>query len=124
MLRVITPKDMTFNYTECEELYNEYKELIGDDDFKDVINRTRFYAFYISKTMELIGCIYYYEIGRKLFVNAFANRHHHELNLECLKESMRWFKRNIYAKTNHKTAILCLLKCGFKKENNLYVHRR
>ena len=124
MIRVITPKNLTFNYAECEELYDTYKDLIGDDDFEDVINRTDFYAFYISKTMELIGCIYYYKIGRKLFVNAFANRHHHELNLECLKESMRWYKRNIYAKTNHKTASLCLLKCGFKKEKDLYIHRR
>ena len=124
MITVLTPNNLTFNYAECEELYNSCKDLVDDDSFDEVIKRTQFYAFYISKTKELIGCIYYYLIGRKLFVNAFAYRHHHELNLECLKESMRWYKRNIYARTKHKTAILCLLKCGFKKEKDLFVYRR
>lgn len=124
MIKVVTPKDLTFNYAECEDLYNSYKEQIQDDDFKDVIARTKFYSFYIAKTLELIGCLYFYEKGRKLFVNGFANRHHHLINVECLKESMRWFKRNIYAKANNKMSSLILLRCGFKKEKDLYIHRR
>ena len=124
MIRVVTPKDMTFNYAECEDLYNLCKDQIQDGDFDEVINRTRFYAFYINRTQELLGCIYYYEIGRKLFVNGFANRHHHLINMECLKESMRWFKRNIYAKANNRMSAICLIRCGFKKEKDLYIHRR
>lgn len=118
---------MLFNYAECEELYNSVKDEVGDDEFGEIINRTKFYAFYIARTKELLGCIYFYEIGRKLFINGFANRFHHQLNLECLKESMKWFKRNIYAKSKNKTAILCLLKCGFKrdkKDNNLFIRKR
>lgn len=124
LISYFTPRSATFNYLECKELYDKYKDLIGDDDFEDVIKRTDFYAFYIDKTMELIGCIYYYIIDNKLFVNAFANRGHHELNLKCFKESLDWYNRDIYARTKHKTASLCLLRCGFKKENDLYVYRR
>ena len=124
MIKVVTPDNFIFNFAECEELYSSCKDLIGDDDFYDVVKRTKFYAFYITRTKELIGCIYFYEVGRKLFVNAFANRHHHQLNLECFKESLKWFKRNIYAKSSHRTAIYCLLKCGFQKEKDLFVYRK
>ena len=64
-----------------------------------------------------IGCIYYYEKEGKLFVNAFANRHTHEINIKCLKMSFDWFNCDIYAKSHQKTAIYCLYKCGFKKIN-------
>lgn len=124
MIKVLTPDNLTFNYAECEDLYNRCNNTLNDDEFADVIKRTKFYAFYIAQTMELIGCIYFYQIGRKLFMNGFAERHHHGINLECIKESIRWFKRNIYAKSTNKAAILCLLRCGFKKEKDLYVFRR
>ena len=72
-----------------------------------------------------IGCIYYYKKDGKLFVNAFANRHTHKTNIECLKMSFDWFNCDIYAQTQHKTAIYCLYKCGFKKvHNNLYKYER
>lgn len=126
MIKVINSKSIIFNYAECEELYNSCKDKINDDDFEDIIKRTLFFSFYIASTNELIGCIYFYTIGRKLFVNAFANRHHHLINLECLKESLKWFKRNVYAKSKEKTAIYCLRKCGFQydKKRDLYIHRR
>lgn len=123
-IQILTPKDLTFNYAECEELYNSLKDKIEDGEFSEVIKRTLFYSFYIERTKELIGCIYFYLIGRKLFVNVFANRGHSELNLECFKESLTWFNRNIYARSKQKTAIYGMLKCGFKKEGNLFVYRR
>jgi hypothetical protein len=125
LISCLTPRNSAFNYFQCKELYNKYKDLIGDDDFDDVINRTDFYAFCIDKTMELIGCIYFYIRDNKIFLNGFANRHHHELNVECLKESLRWFDEDIYVETKQKTAKLCILKAGFKKiKNNLYIYRR
>ncbi len=114
-----------FNYTECEELYNQCKNEIQDDDFKDVIKRTFFYSFHIWPTGEVLGCIYYFYKGKKLYVNAFASRHHHLLNLECFKKSLEWFKCNIYAEGLHRTSRLCLLKCGFKRvKGNLFIYRR
>ena len=62
---------------------------------------------------------------RFFFGNAFAYRGTHKLNLECLKKSFDWFNCDIYAETQHKTAILCLFRCGFKKVgNNLYKYER
>ncbi len=125
MIVVRTPLDDLFNYTECEELYNQCKNEIQDDDFKDVIKRTFFYSFYEWNTGELIGCIYYFYKGKKLFVNAYASRGHHLLNLECFKKSLEWFKCNIYAEGLHRTSRLCLLKCGFKRiKGNLFIYRR
>lgn len=125
MITVYTPEDKLFNYAEVEELYNSCKNDIEDGDFSDVIKRTRFYAFYIMQTRELLGCIYFFKKGRRLFVNAFAGRKHHLLNLECLKEALSWFKCNVYAYAQNKMSKLCVLRCGFKKlKDNLYVYRR
>ena len=126
MIRVCTPQDKLFNYTEVEELYNSCKDKLRDGEFEDVIKRTDFYAFYIAQTSELLGCIYYYLRGRRRFVNVFAHRKHHLLNLECFKESLKWYKSNIYAEIiDNKCSSLGALRCGFKKiRNNLYVYRR
>lgn len=126
MIVVKTPLDKDFNYAECEELFNENKEKMQEERvFADVIKNSMFYSFYIWENAELLGCIYYTEENKKLFVSAFATRHHKELNLECLKESLKWFKRNIYANAIHKTSRLCVLQSGFKRiKDNLFVYRR
>lgn len=125
MIYVRTPQDVLFNYAECEEMYNACKDKLRDREFKDVVKDTLFYAFYIKTTNELIGCAYYFLKGRKLMVNAFANRKHHLLNLECFKESLSWFKRNIYAEATEPTSRLCVLRCGFERvKDNLFRYRR
>lgn len=125
MITVYTPQDTLFNYTEVEEMYNSCKDEIGDDSFEDVIARTKFYAFYIMQTRELLGCIYFFKRGRRTFVNAFAGRKHHLINLECFKESLSWLKCNIYAEVKNKCSELCVRRCGFKKiKDNLFVYRR
>lgn len=127
MIVVRTQKDKLFNYAECEELFNRYKDKLEEDGatFREILKRTCFYSFYDIHTRELIGCIYYYKKGRKLYMSAFAERGHHKLNLECLKESFSWWKSNIYAYCKEKPAILCLLRCGFEKRSkNMYVLRR
>lgn len=126
MITVRTPQDKLFNYAEVEELYNSCRDKLRDDEFEKVVNRTDFFAFYITQTSELLGCIYYYVKGRRRYVNVFAHRKHHLINLECLKESLKWYKTNIYAEiVNNKCSALGALRCGFKKvKNNLYVYRR
>ncbi len=124
MIKVYIPSDFDFNYKQCKKLYKKYQKQIGDDvDFRDVVKNTFFYSFFDDE--KHIGCIYYYEKDGKLFVNAFANRHTHEINITCLKMTFDWFNCDIYAKTAHKTAIFCLYKCGFKKiGDNLYKYER
>ena len=124
MIRVFIPTNKEFNYKECKKMYKKYQRYIRDDqEFRDIVKNTFFYSFFDDDRH--IGCIYYYVRNGKLFVNAFANRHTHLINIECLKKSFEWFKGNIYAETRHKTAIFCLYKCGFKKlKNNIYVLER
>ncbi len=124
MIRVLIPKDKNFNFKQCKKLYKEHKKLIGDNQkFRDIVENTYFYSFFDDN--KHLGCIYYYLKNNKLFVNAFAYRHTHELNLECLKKTFDWFNCDIYAQTTHKTAILCLYKCGFRKvKDNLYIKEK
>lgn len=124
MIQVYIPSNKEFNFKECKKLFHKYKRQIGDKQkFRDIVENSFFYSFFNDE--QFIGCIYYYYKEDKLFVNAFANRHTHQTNIECLKMSLGWFNCDIYAKTEHKTAILCLLKCGFKKySNNIYKYER
>lgn len=127
MIVVRTPKDKLFNYTECEELYNRCKDKLEDDgaSFDEVLKRTCFYSFYDICSRKLIGCIYYFKKGKRLYVSAFAERGHHLANLECLQTSLNWWNCNIWSYCKEKPAILCLLRSGFKKHSkNMYVLRR
>ena len=120
MIKVFIPTDTGFNYKQCKKMYKKYQRLVGDSqEFRDVVKSTFFYSFFEGE--KHIGCIYYYYRDGKLFVNAFANRHTHEINLICLKKTFEWFSCDIYAETRHKTAIFCLYRCGFKKiGKNIY----
>lgn len=125
MITVRTRYSDLFNYAECEELYNECKADLQGDDFSDIVYDTFFYSFYVWQTGELLGCIYFYQKDGKLFVNAFAKRGHHLLNIECLKESLKWFDCDIYAEALHRTSRLCVLRCGFERvKDNLFIYRR
>ena len=127
MIVVRIPDDKLFNYSECEELFNRYRDILEEDGrtFRDVLENTFFYSFYDVCSGELIGCAYYFKKGNKLYVSAFAERGHQKLNLECFQTSLTWWKCNIYAYCKQKPAILGLLRSGFKKiSKNMYVLRR
>ena len=114
MIQVLIPKDKNFNYSECKKLFETNQTLLEDFfDFDTVIKNTFFYSF--LKSGKHIGCIYFYEIDGKLYVNAVAYRKTHLINMECFKLSLSWWNCDIYARTHHKTAIYTILKCGFKK---------
>ena len=123
-ITVFIPTDSDFNYEECKRLFEENQCLIEDfSNFDEVIKQTFFYSFFINR--KHIGCIYYYEIDGKLYVNAVAYRKTHLINMECFKKSLTWWNCDIYARTHHKTAIYTILKCGFKKiGENLYIYRK
>jgi hypothetical protein len=125
MIEVRTPNLKSFNYKECKALYDANRTELQDGEFDRVINNTLFFAFYIKKTNELIGCIYFYNKGKRLFVNVFATRGHHLLNVECFKESLSWFKCDIYAEALHPTSRIGCIRCGFKRlKDNIFVYRR
>lgn len=123
-IKIYIPTNSNFNYSECKKLFEDNQHLIEDfSSFDEVINQTFFYSFIVDN--QFIGCIYYYEIDNKLYVNAVAYRKTHLINIECFKKSLTWWNCDIYARTHHKTAIYTILKCGFKKiGKNLYKYRR
>ena len=126
MILVRVPTHPQFDYNECEKLFNQCKEDLGTDEtLSDVIKNSDFYSFYDSDNKTLVGCIYYYMIGKRLLVNVFATRGHAELNLACFKESLKWYTTDVYAKALHLTTKIGLHKCGFKRlKGNLYKYRR
>ncbi len=125
-MKILTPLDKDFDYNTYKKYFLKYKNLINDDnDFESIINDTLFYAFHTDDGA-FASCAYYYlkEDG-KLYLNAFGARKMHEFNIKALKTMFDWFNCDIYAITPHKTAILCLLRAGFKKiSNELYVKKK
>ncbi len=123
-MKVLIPNSPNFNYSECKKLFYDNQALLEDfEDFDDVIRNTFFYSF-VSDGKHY-GCIYYYEIDGKLYVNAVAYRKTHLINMECFRKSLTWWNCDIYARTHHKTAIYTILKCGFKKvDKHLYKYER
>ncbi len=121
-MKVIVPSDDEFDFYACRKMYLKNKKSIGDDaSFNFIIQNTFFYSFYDNKT--LVGCIYLYQKREKLFMNGFAKRGFHKFNLEAVQKILNWFSCDIYAESFKKTAILVLLRCGFKRiKNSLFVY--
>lgn len=113
-----------FNYNQAKEMYLKYADFIEDSkNFDEVLENTHFYSFFVGG--KFIGCIYFYLIDGKIYVNAFADRKTHNINIECFKKALSFYSCDIYARSKQKTAIYCILKCGFKKNgNNLYRLKR
>ena len=115
MIKVFIPYDKEFwkFKDECKKLYESVQDKICDtNSFEFIIIDTFFYLFVFNE--KLIGAIYFFEDkNKKLFLNGFANRKMHLLNLECLKMSLNWFDCDIYATAQNKMSELCLKKCGF-----------
>lgn len=126
MIKVLIPKDQNFNYKQNKKLYKKYRKEIGDKrDFREIVDERNAFFFSFYDDEQYIGFIYFYYENNKLFVNACANRHTHNTNIECFKKTFEWFSCDIYARSNHKTAIYCLYKLGFKKlKDGLYIYER
>lgn len=121
---VLTPKDNLFSYDEAKTMWEKCKEnLENSGDFENIVKNTHFYSFYVDK--KLIGCIWFCLKDGEVFINAFADRNTHELNLKCLKTALGFYNCDIYAESIQKPAIYCILKCGFKKiDKNLFKYER
>ena len=115
MIKVFIPYDKEFWVfkDECKKLYESVQDQICDtNSFEFIIENTFFYLFVFDE--KLVGAIYFFEDeNKKLFLNGFANRKMHLLNLECLKMSLNWFDCDIFAIAQNKMSELCLKKCGF-----------
>lgn len=121
-LNVTIPPQKEFPYFEARKMYEENQDKLEDfADFDDTIRNTLFFAF-TGDNNELLGLIYYYMLEDGLtYVNGVAGKKHHLTNLRGLKWTLGGFDCDIYARSKQKSAILCLLRLGFKKvKENLY----
>ncbi|MEI7474689.1 MAG: hypothetical protein WCK67_07905 [bacterium] len=121
----ITPDSELFDYKTVKRLFDDNKNnLKAKYSFDFIIKNSHFFSVY-EKT-KLIGCIYLFKEENKLFITAFAGRKTHLENIKALNIIINQFYNcDIYAETEHKTAIYCILKAGFKKvNNNLYIKEK
>ena len=127
MIKTFIPQNPEFKQYEHElrELYKAAQEKICDtNDFDFIVNNTLFYVF-TTITDELIGVIYFFKEGEKLYLNAFGKRGNFKEKIECLKTSLSWFNCDIYAEAQNRASALCLLKAGFKRiKDKLFVHKQ
>ena len=121
MIKVFIPSDIEFFIykNQLKTLYENSQDKITDkSSFEDICKKTFFYCFVENKENSkpyLLGGIYYFKVGEKLFINGFATKKHHKQNLECLKCSLSWFDCDIYAEAQNRASAICLLKCGFER---------
>lgn len=125
MLKVYIPINKEFKIYEAEvkELYKKSQKRIKDSNsFNFIKNNTLFYMFVFND--DLVGAIYYFMEGEKLYLNGFAKPKKHFINLQCLKLSTTWFTCPIYAEVQNRASTLCLLRCGFKRvKGNLFMYK-
>ena len=127
MVRVLIPKDKDFVKfkDECKILYESLQDKICDDSSFDFITKNTFFYLFEADGKLLGGIYYFYDENKKLFVNAFANRKTHELNMACLKLTTTWFNDDIYALAQNRMSAICLLRCGFKRiKDNLFIKQK
>ena len=125
MISVLIPTDADFKTYENQLrlLYKICQDKICDTNTYEFIrDNTLFYAFLNDN--KLVGAIYYFLDNGKLFLNGFAKRKNFFVKLECLKQTLNWFNTDIYAEAQNRASALCLLRCGFvRNEKNFFVYR-
>ncbi len=123
MIEVRTPQSKNFNYAECKTMYEKNQALINDDaTFDEVIQNTRFFAFYDDNVLTL--CVYFLPTEDKLWLTGYGIRKKHLFNKKCFTALLRLMPCDVWAESYNKPAIYGLLVAGFKKyKDNIYVYR-
>ena len=74
------------------------------------------FCFYSKDTGKLLGCIYLEDDNGRVCLSGFSVRKNYRVVIKAIKFiSSLFHEDNLYALTNKKSAILVLLRCGFKK---------
>ena len=124
MIKVLIPLNSEFKLYEKElkTLYEACQDKICDpNSFDFIVNETLFYCFVEDKN--IIGVIYFFKEGEKLYLNAFGRRGNFKEKIECLITSLGWFNCDIYAEAQNRASALCLLRAGFKRvKDKLFVY--
>ena len=74
------------------------------------------FCFYSKDTGKLLGCIYLEDDNGRVCLSGFSVRKNYNIVIRAIKLISDVFHEDdLYALTNKKSAILVLLRCGFKK---------
>ena len=74
------------------------------------------FCFYSKDTGKLLGCIYLEDDNGRVCLSGFSVRKNYRVVIKAIKFISNLFHEdNLYALTNKKSAIMVLLRCGFKK---------
>ena len=74
------------------------------------------FCFYSRETGKLLGCIYLEDDNGRVCLSGFSVRKNYDNVIRAIKFISDFFhKDDLYALTDKKSAIMVLLRCGFKK---------
>ena len=74
------------------------------------------FCFYSKDTGKLLGCIYLEDDDGRVCLSGFSVRKNYDIVIRAIKLISDIFHEDdLYSLTNKKSAIMVLLRCGFKK---------
>ena len=74
------------------------------------------FCFYSKDTGKLLGCIYLEDDNGRVCLSGFSVRKNYNIVIRAIKLISDIFHEDdLYSLTNKKSAIMVLLRCGFKK---------
>lgn len=74
------------------------------------------FCFYDEETKKMLGCIYLEDDNGRLCLSGFSTRKQYKKVLEAIQHVSNLVREHdLYAITDKKSAIIVLLRCGFKK---------
>ena len=83
------------------------------------------FCFYSKDTGKLLGCIYLEDDNGRVCLSGFSVRKNYDNVIRAIKLISDFFhKDDLYSLTDKKSAIMVLLRCGFKKiDNETYLRK-
>ena len=83
------------------------------------------FCFYSRETGKLLGCIYLEDDNGRVCLSGFSVRKNYNIVIRAIKLISDIFHEDdLYSLTDKKSAIMVLLRCGFKKiDNETYLRK-
>ena len=83
------------------------------------------FCFYSKDTGKLLGCIYLEDDNGRVCLSGFSVRKNYDIVIRAIKLISDIFHEDdLYSLTDKKSAIMVLLRCGFKKiDNETYLRK-
>lgn len=112
MAILVSKESPFFDRGRAQALFEENRENLDDiNGFATVLKAGVFFNVYDDG---YVGSIFAYECDdNKIWLGGYAVRHKHRACIDAVKKVSGLYKE-VYAKTRHKTAVICLLRAGFK----------